>query len=539
MTSIMCAESWSTFFDLDGDTDGAPTGAAAPSAKPAGQAPMSVAELLAQVKDALASALPRKVTVVGEISNFNRHGSGHLYFRLKDADATIDAVMFRSAADKLKFDPVDGLEIVATGRVDVYEVRGQLQLYVSRMTPRGTGALELAFKQLCRKLRAEGLFDAVRKPICRFPRAIGVVTSPTGAAVRDIGRTLRRRWPSAQVYLAPALVQGQEAADSIVRALSLLDDNADRYEIDTIIVSRGGGSLEDLWAFNEEPVARAIFAAKTPIISGVGHEVDITIADLVADMRAATPTAAAELAAPDAREVLRHVQAMAGRLCRSVAAGVKSARTELEGLGRSAVFRDPAGRLRTQIQRIDELYHRLGSVLRNRLGAPRRRLELAAGSLAAQHPARLADRGAADLARVANRLAWAGGGRCKRAGDVLGATETALRSVHPIHGCRLARQHVDALGRQLEALSYRSVLARGFSVTRTAAGAIIRSTSDVRAGDNITTKLIDSEIFSRVLGGNENGPEEAAPKRAARKRRSAATVTDPLLFDMDNEAPAE
>ena len=423
----MCAKTWSTFFDEGNEGNAAEADKAGSdiSADASGAA-MSVAALLAQVKDALADALPSRVTVVGEISNFNRHGSGHLYFSLKDADAAIDAVMFRGAAGKLKFEPADGLEVVVSGRVDVYEVRGQLQFYVSRMTPRGTGALELAFKQLCDKLRSEGLFDAsAKKPLCRFPRAIGVVTSRTGAAIRDIGRTLRRRWPGARVYLAPALVQGKAAGDSIVQAISLLDASAERYGIDTIIVSRGGGSIEDLWAFNEEPVARAIFAAKTPIISGVGHEVDVTIADLVADVRAATPTAAAELAAPEAGEVLRHVQAMAARLGRCVSAGVKSARAELDGLGRSAVFRDPAGRLRTQMQRIDELSHRLGAALRDRLAAPRRRLESTANGLAAHHPR---------------------------------------------HRCRLARQQIDALARQLEVLSYRSVLARGFSVTRTASG---------------------------------------------------------------------
>lgn len=487
----MCAKTWSTFFSAAdaGETAGKRAGGAASTR--AGGAAMSVAALLVRVKDALAGALPGRVTVVGEISNFNRHGSGHLYFSLKDADAAIDAVMFRTAAGKLKFDPADGLEVVASGRVDVYEVSGRLQLYVSRLTPRGTGSLELAFKQLCHKLRDEGLFDAsAKKPLCRFPRAIGVVTSPTGAAIRDIGRTLRRRWPGARVYLAPALVQGRPAGDSIVRAISLLDANAERYGIDTIIVSRGGGSLEDLWAFNEESVARAIFAAKTPIISGVGHEVDVTIADMVADVRAATPTAAAELAAPDAGEVLRCVQVMAERLGRCAAAGVKSARAELDGLVRSAVFRDPAGRLRTQMQRIDELSHRLGAALQARLVAPRRRLESAV---------------------------------------------TGLADHHPRHLCRLARQQTDALARQLNALSYRSVLARGFSVTRTASGAIIRSAGDVTEGDSILTSLADGEITSRVLGGDKSCTKEVREprKRRLRGRRGTDAATGPLLFDRE------
>jgi len=255
---------------------------------------MSVWQLVSQVKAALAEAFPKRVAVVGEISNCKRHSSGHIYFRLKDARASIDAVMFRSHASKLRFSPEDGMEVVVDGRVDVYDVRGQLQFYAERMTPRGVGELELAFRQLKDKLAAQGLFDPARKkPLPPFPRAVGVVTSPTGAAVRDIARTLRRRWPAARVYLVETLVQGEGAAEQVAAAVAALDAGAERLDIDVLIVARGGGSLEDLWAFNEEPVARAIAAARTPVISGVGHEVDFTIADLVADVRAATPTAAA------------------------------------------------------------------------------------------------------------------------------------------------------------------------------------------------------------------------------------------------------
>jgi exodeoxyribonuclease VII large subunit len=534
---------WANFFDPSkarGPRSAPDVGDASP-ADAGGDTPdgaMSVAALVARVKQALARAFEKRVAVVGEISNFKRHGSGHLYFRLKDADAAIDAVMFRSAAGKVKFQPEDGLEVVAEGRVDVYEVRGQLQFYVERLTPRGAGALELAFRQLEAKLRAEGLFDpSAKKPIPRFPRAVGVVTSRTGAALRDIRRTLSRRWPAARVYLVPSLVQGEQAGRDVARAIGLLDASAERYEIDTIIVSRGGGSLEDLWAFNEEVVARAIFAARTPIISGVGHEVDVTIADLVADQRAATPTAAAELAVPEAAETTRYLQALQERMSRGVSERLRSSRLSLDGICRSVVFRDPSARLRTHMQHVDELSHRLGASLRDRLSRPRRRLERAANALAAVHPARLHEHCAASLARVAHRLAWALGGRSKRAGEALSAVEGRLRAAHPKYRLRLARQRVDSLARQLESMSYRSVLGRGFSVTRGPDGQIVRSTGAVSAGDALRTELSDGQIDSRVIAARRadgvQGPAPKMPPAAPARRRP--TASGPSLFDEPTE----
>ena len=541
----MAAERWKSFFD--------PTAARGPRAGPdVGQAAtppddadgaagmVSVSALVAQIRHALAEALPQRFTVVGEISNFKRHSSGHLYFRMKDATATIDAAMFRSAASKLKFEPEDGLEVVVEGRVDVYDVRGQLQFYVYRMTPRGAGALELAFQQLCRKLRAEGLFDAEsKKPLPRFPRAIGVVTSQTGAALRDIRRTLTRRWPAATVYLVPALVQGRGAAEAVAQAVGLLDAAAQSRGIDTIVVARGGGSLEDLWAFNEEIVARAIFAARTPIISGVGHEVDVTVADLVADVRAATPTAAAELAVPDADEIRRHLLTLTGRLGRTLGDRLRAARAQLDGLGRSAVFRDPLGPLRAQMQHVDELSLRLTAALREALARSRRRLEPAARRLLATHPVQLHQRAAARLDHLRNRLAWALGGRAKSAGDVLADTAGRLRAAHPRHRLRLARQQIRALGRQLDAMSYRSVLRRGFSVTRSAAGAILRSAADAEPGDDVRTELRDGVLTSRVTRREADSPRpvrEAAAPQPTRKRKDDAKPSESTLFDLNSES---
>jgi len=499
-----------------------------------GDSAISVSGLIAQIKGALADAFPRSVAVIGEISNFKRHSSGHLYFRLKDAGAAIDAVMFRPDAARLKFRPADGMEIVAEGRVDVYDVRGQLQLYVERMTPKGAGALELAFRQLRDKLQREGLFDPqVKKPIPPYPRAVGVVTSPTGAALRDIRRTLSRRWPSITMYLVPVPVQGEAAAEAIAKALRLLDANADRLGIDTIIVGRGGGSLEDLWAFNEEAVARAVYAASTPVISAVGHETDITICDLVADVRAATPTAAAELAVPDAAQVARHLGLLARRLKHRAGESIAAAQAALAGALRSVVFRDPAWRVRTQMQRLDELSHRMRAGLAGELAAYRGRLTPAAGRLAAIHPARLAEQKLARLHRAAGRMAWALGARSKHAGETLAEMQQRLARLHPRHKLNLATQKIHAAKRQLEAMSYRSVLKRGYAVTRDSRGAILRSAGQVKINELIQTELAYGKINSRVTSTGETAPTKTT--MPARKTQDVPggrhDGENPSLFD--------
>ena len=502
---------------------------------------MSVSALVGRVKGAMAAAFPQTVCVVGQISGMKAHSSGHLYFRLKDEAVALDAVMFRASAGRLKFQPTDGLEVVAEGRVDVYEARGQLQLYVERMTPKGQGALELAQRQLVEKLQKEGLFEASHKVAPpRFPRAIGVVSSPTGAAIRDITRTLGRRWPAARVYLAPTLVQGEGAAAQIAEAIRRLDASAARYRIDVILLARGGGSLEDLWAFNEEPVARAIYDCRTPIICGVGHEVDVTVADMVADVRAPTPTGAAELAVPDRIEVRREVLGLAGRLTNAVRDTARAGKAHLEGLLRSAVFRDPAHRVRSAAQRLDETTLRLRAAVAGELHAGRRRLEPAANRLAALHPARLHERAAARLRELMHRLAWVLGARSKRSGDRLAEGSARLRAANPLGRVRLARQKVEAAHRQLESMSYRGVLKRGYSLTRGADGRIVRSTSDIRAGDAMVTEVSDGRIGSRVTGEKEQSsnadavtPADTARKRAAGPpgRKRTPQTGGPSLFE--------
>lgn len=269
-----------------------------------GHAALSVSELNRQIKEILEGSFPQ-LWVEGEISNFIRHGSGHMYFTLKDEQSEIRAVLFRGANQLLHFKPENGMKVLVNCRVSVYEIRGQYQIVINRMEPAGLGTLFLAFEALKKQLAAEGLFDAdVKKPLPIIPQTIGVITSKSGAAVRDILQILARRAPYVEVILRPTLVQGAEAADDIVQAVAELGAHKN---IDLIILGRGGGSLEDLWPFNEEQVARAIFHCPIPIISGVGHETDYTIADMVADLRASTPSAAAELAAPSFSDLLERL----------------------------------------------------------------------------------------------------------------------------------------------------------------------------------------------------------------------------------------
>ena len=506
------------FFDPDKSTAASLSAQEAP--EPADRRAMSVSALLAGVKGALADAYPGRVTVVGEISNFKFHSSGHMYFRLKDAHTAVDVAMFKGRAAKLKFTPADGMEVIIVGRVDVYEVRGQLQLYADRMTPRGQGALELAFRQLCDKLRGEGLFDPARKkPIPRFPRAIGIVTSLSGAAIRDIQRTLRHRWPGARAYAIGALVQGEGAADEVARAVTLIDANAEEYEIDVIIVARGGGSLEDLWAFNEEAVARAIYRARTPVICGVGHETDTTVADMVADVRAATPTAAAQLAVPDADQVHRGLGDLGDRMTRRARDNIAAARSFLSGLGRSAVFRDPLAAVRTRIQQIDELSLRGRGALGEMLAGARESLGGPANRLAGLHPAHLAAGARARLQQLQHSLLWALGRRVKLTGDRLGELTRRLEACSPVYRIALASQQVDAASRQLEAMSYRAVLGRGFSVTRDSDGRILRSTVETSDGQTITTELSDGKVIS-VVG-----------RTGLRRKKKPPPVGDGTLFD--------
>ena len=333
----------------------------------------------------------RYVTICGEISNFKHHSSGHMYFALKDAQTSIRCVMFRSYNSRLRFTPDNGLEVYATGSISIYETAGVYQLYVEYMEPRGLGDLHLAFQQLTERLKQEGLFDPARKRAIPFlPRRIGVVTSLTGAAIQDIISVLTRRMPGVDILVAPALVQGREAASSIISALEAL---AQWGEVDVIILGRGGGSLEDLWPFNEEQVARAVYACPVPVISAVGHETDVTICDFVADVRAPTPSGAAELVVPVAAELQASLGETENRMATALRLCYERKWERVIHLKSILRSYSPIDTIRQRRQRLDELALRLQTAIRRHLAAEKRELQLAAQRLDSLSPLSVLGRG--------------------------------------------------------------------------------------------------------------------------------------------------
>jgi len=387
---------------------------------------LTVTQLTRQVKDLLEGAFP-EIWVSGEVSNLTAPQSGHIYFTLKDEQSQVRAVLFRSSQRHLKFTLQHGMEVICRGRVGVYEPRGEYQLIVEYVEPKGIGALQKAFEELKARLDREGLFDRERKrPLPLLPRRIGVVTSPTGAAIRDILRVIRRRHPRMEILLYPVPVQGPDAAPAIVEAIEAF--NREKLA-DVLIVGRGGGSLEDLWAFNEESVARAIAASAIPVISAVGHETDYTIADFVADLRAPTPSAAAEMVVESEEHLRETIGSLESRM-------VLALRQRLDQAGSTVrhalrLLGDPRRRLAQAAQRVDELAGRLGTGLRHHVRRDRSRLEAFAGAL----------------------------------------------------------DHLNPL----------AILSRGYSITRELpSGMILKDAAEVKAGDQISTRLHAGEIVSRV-----------------------------------------
>ena len=331
------------------------------------------------------------VSVTGEISNLTVHRTGHLYFSLKDEESQIKAVMFRSAASSLKFMPENGMKVIVRCSVSVYTAGGSYQLYVNSMQPDGVGSLYLAYEQLKSKLEREGLFAIeFKKRLPRYPKAVGVITSPTGAAVRDIINVTGRRYPSAKIYLYPSLVQGDGAEENLIKALDYLDNSS---LVDVIIIGRGGGSIEDLWAFNSEKLARKIFECKTPIISAVGHETDFTICDFVADMRAPTPSAAAELAVPDTRELTLRLDDIYVNLEKALLNAVKSGSERLEAARKNPIFTDTSALFEEKQELIDEYKSSAVSLINEKLTELYNKLAVGAGKANALSPLATLSRG--------------------------------------------------------------------------------------------------------------------------------------------------
>lgn len=332
------------------------------------------------------------IFISGEISNFTNHyRTGHLYFTLKDDSAAVRAVMFNSSAKRLKFMPEDGMKVIARGRVSVYEASGQYQLYVDDMQPDGVGALNLAYEQLKEKLQKEGLFsEHHKKPLPPYPEKVGVITSPTGAAVRDIINVLGRRFPYAEIVFCPVLVQGDGAHLQLTDAVNLF--NSERAA-DVIIIGRGGGSIEDLWEFNDEGLARAVYNSEIPVISAVGHETDFTICDFVADMRAPTPSAAAELAVPDANELQYALSALKNRMFLNVSSGIADRRSRLEYLTSKGALKSPDEMLSNRSQRLDTAFSKMLSSYENRIGGKKVEFISAATALSKLDPMSVLMRG--------------------------------------------------------------------------------------------------------------------------------------------------
>ena len=332
------------------------------------------------------------IFISGEISNFTNHyRTGHLYFTLKDDSSAVRAVMFNSSAKRLKFMPEDGMKVIARGRVSVYEASGQYQLYVDDMQPDGVGALNLAYEQLKEKLQKEGLFsEHHKKPLPPYPEKVGVITSPTGAAVRDIINVLGRRFPYAEIVFCPVLVQGDGAHLQLTDAVNLF--NSERAA-DVIIIGRGGGSIEDLWEFNDEGLARAVYNSEIPVISAVGHETDFTICDFVADMRAPTPSAAAELAVPDANELQYALSALKNRMFLNVSSGIADRRSRLKYLTSKGVLKSPDEMLSNRSQRLDTAFSKMLSSYENRIGGKKVEFISAATALSKLDPMSVLMRG--------------------------------------------------------------------------------------------------------------------------------------------------
>ncbi|MEK4668360.1 exodeoxyribonuclease VII large subunit [Niallia sp. FSL R7-0271] len=420
------------------------------------------------------------VHVKGEISNFKQHSSGHMYFTLKDDKARILAVMFSRNAQGMKFKPENGMKVLVKASVTVYEQSGQYQMYVQEMRPDGVGDLYLAYEQLKKKLEASGLFSPTYKQaIPKYPDTIGIITSPTGAAIRDILITIKRRYPIAKIIIFPALVQGEAAAPSIVKAIEKAN-NLTGPSIDVLIVGRGGGSIEELWAFNEEAVANAIFASKVPIISAVGHETDFTIADFVADLRAPTPTGAAEMAAPHMEELMERVLTRKARLIRGMKERVDKEKHRLGKMEKSYAFRYPKLLLDQKMEQLDRQNELLQRNIKKLLASNEEKQEVLARRLLRRHPQ--------ELLSLAEK-------------DRISLEKNLVRNMSLIYQNKAQMFH-SIIGK-MDALSPLKIMERGYNLAYSAEGKLISSIKQVTENEKIELRLSDGTVKAQVTSIKE------------------------------------
>ncbi|GAB6091910.1 exodeoxyribonuclease VII large subunit [Furfurilactobacillus curtus] len=412
-----------------------------------------------------------RVYLTGEISNFRLRPNAHQYFSLKDDQAKISAIMFKSAFAKLKFQPEAGMKVLVTGRISLYEPSGSYQIYVDRMEPDGVGALYQAYEQLKQKLANEGLFDRPKRQLSMFPKRIAVITSPSGAVIRDIITTTRRRYPIVQLVLFPAQVQGDAAASDLVRRIEQVNALG---EFDTLIIGRGGGSIEDLWPFNEEAVARAISASAIPVISSVGHETDTTIADLVADVRAATPTAAAELATPVLTDVLSALSELKNRLLQALTSRLRFDQQRLSRLQQTYVFTQPQRLYEGYVQRLSLLLDQLIRAQRQVVNQNQQQLSTL-------------------QTRLSSRLL---SDRFSQQQEQLLALRTRLFTSEATL-FQKSQQQVAALVSQLDLLSPLKVMTRGYSYVTTDE-TVVKSTSQLTTGQSVTLHLADGQATAQI-----------------------------------------
>lgn len=415
----------------------------------------TVSQVNSLIKEVLENNLPARLTITGEITNWSIARSGHAYFDLKDENALLPSVCWRSSLSRIKFEPENGLAVIAKGHIEVYSPHGKYQFYADSMQPAGVGALQLAFEQMVKRLREQGLFDdAHKKPLPAYPQRIGILTSESGAAVHDIQDSINNRWPPAELFLYPVPVQGENAAEQIAEAIRDVNRRSRQLKLDVLIVGRGGGSLEDLWAFNEECLAKAIFDSKIPVISAVGHEIDTTIADYVADARASTPTKAGVVAVPDMHDVLENLDNLKERLKSQLKFTVHSSQ-----------------------QQSDELYFRLQSSVKHLLADTRNTLYAIAEQIRQIEPHRLLAGKSLDLNNLQNQA------------------KAALKAI-----INKSKMQLTARTNRLAALNPKSILQRGYSITTNKkTGSLIRHLEDVQIGDQLRSELADENyIESRV-----------------------------------------
>lgn len=483
--------------------------------------PWTVTQLASAVRDALTVGLPAKVRVIGQISNLSNRA--HWFFSMKDSGAAMRCVCFQSNARKIRFDVKDGMEVIATGRIDFYDAQGNVQLYVDKMEPVGVGELELRYRALCDDLRKLGYFEIQhKKPLPPVPRCVAIVTSRKAAALQDVINTAEKRWRGCRLLLMDVRVQGDAAAGEIAAAIKALNKQQKQLGLDAIILTRGGGSIEDLWAFNERVVADAVFKSDLPIVAAIGHETDTTIAELVADLRCATPTQAAMTVIPDGAALNHQVDQLSHRMASQMSRMIDQHRRHLDSIARHEWFRRPDRVYEPIRQRLNHLAQSLANNLKQMLGDQTSRLRENEMRLTRDLP-RDIDKQQQHINAVAHRL-----------------TRSTLSFM------KQQNSTLDAVERELDAVSPKRVLQRGYSLTLTADGKLVRSKETVSDGEVIRTVLADGQVTSRVEvdqagDGGETGVAKKlraaqappTPPRSRSKRRSKRTANDddgPTLF---------